>query len=101
MCWPELVVFISQPAAPGRVAVTQVAVGDEIATRPEAFMGSNPPMASFLLGEATINGHSLAALAQLIAEPNHRFNSCSSFDPPHIPGTARHPGDGVNVRVWN
>lgn len=46
--------------------VSNVAVGDEI---------------------VSVNGHSPAALAQLIAEPNHRFNSCSSFDPPHIPGT--------------
>eukprot|EP00435_Cladocopium_sp_Y103_P037151 s29_g9.t2 len=48
-----------------------------------------PQVSNVVVGDeiASINGHSPAALAQLIAEPNHSFNNCSSFDPPHVPGT--------------
>lgn len=98
MCWPEMVVFMAHPAVPGRAAATQVAVGDEIARRPAASRVPTHPWPS-LCAEVSVNGHSPAALAQLIAEPNHRFNSCSSFDPPHIPGTARHPGDCLEL-TW-
>ena len=100
MCWPELIVFVSPRLFLG-VRPSQVAVGDEIARHPAAAWVPTQPWPS-LPAEASINGYSPAALAQLIAEPNHRFNSCSSFDVPHIPGTARHPGDGViELGLWN